>query len=89
MYVKPKPGLKVREPVAPFAVLPPEGKAVPDGDPYWNRRIRSGDVERVEGLIAFATKTPDGGAPIAQSGVFGEKRDVVTAAYADEQAKEE
>jgi len=53
MYVKPKPGLKVREPAAPYAVLPPEGKEVPDDDPYWTRRIRSGDVT-VEQAPAYA-----------------------------------
>ena len=28
-----------------FQVLPPEGKDVPEGDLFWARRIKDGDVE--------------------------------------------
>lgn len=47
MFVKPKPGLKVREPNPPYAHIPEEGKEVP-ADSYWMRRVRDGDVIQVE-----------------------------------------
>ncbi|MDE3022258.1 MAG: DUF2635 domain-containing protein [Pseudomonadota bacterium] len=47
MFVKPVSGLLVREP-ATKQVLPPEGKEVLDGDLFWQRRIRDGDVEIVK-----------------------------------------
>jgi hypothetical protein len=43
MKVVPAAGLIVRDPVS-HAPLPPEGREVADGDLYWLRRIRDGDV---------------------------------------------
>lgn len=43
MFVKPAPGLKVRHPQT-GQHIPAEGVEVPDGDSYWQRRLRSGDV---------------------------------------------
>jgi hypothetical protein len=44
VFVKPKEGLKVRRPTAPYAPLPPEGAEVPDSEIHWHRRIADGDV---------------------------------------------
>lgn len=46
MYVKPKPGLKVRDEHSRLH-LPEEGKEVPESS-YWLRRLRSGDVVKVD-----------------------------------------
>lgn len=43
MKVKPAPGRSVRDPTTKL-LLPPEGREVRDGDPFWARRIRDGDV---------------------------------------------
>lgn len=43
MLVKPAPGRTVRDPHS-MALLPPEGREVPDGDAFWLRRLRDGDV---------------------------------------------
>jgi Protein of unknown function (DUF2635) len=43
MWVKPAPGRTVRDPRS-MAKLPDEGREVPDGDLFWVRRIRDGDV---------------------------------------------
>jgi hypothetical protein len=42
MFVKPKPGLVVRDPISKRP-LPAEGAEVP-AEGYWLRRLRSGDV---------------------------------------------
>jgi hypothetical protein len=42
IYVKPSPGLKVRDPASRLH-LPPEGKRVAETS-YWIRRIKQGDV---------------------------------------------
>lgn len=42
MFVKPAPGLLIRDPLT-MAVLPPEGREVGD-DYFWIRRLRDGDV---------------------------------------------
>ena len=60
MIIKPAPGLKVRDPVSK-RLLPAEGLEVPETNTYWARRLRSGDVVRVEapasdGLEAFEGK---------------------------------
>lgn len=57
LFVKPAPGLTVRDPAAPGAApLPSEGKAVPR-DSFWLRRIADGDVEETsEKAIAAALK---------------------------------
>jgi hypothetical protein len=43
MLVKPAPGRTVRDPHT-MAVLPADGRDVPDNDPFWLRRLRDGDV---------------------------------------------
>jgi hypothetical protein len=45
--IKPKPGLIVRDPVT-FRPLAPEGEDKPRFDQYWQRRLRDGDVVKVE-----------------------------------------
>jgi hypothetical protein len=42
VFVKPAPGLKVRDPVS-YKHLPTEGREVPE-DVYWIRRLNVGDV---------------------------------------------
>jgi hypothetical protein len=42
MYVKPAPGLVIRDPDM-LDYLPEAGRAVPETD-YWHRRVRDGDV---------------------------------------------
>jgi hypothetical protein len=42
MYVKPAPGLTIRDPDL-MDLLPGEGREVPDTD-YWHRRLRDADV---------------------------------------------
>lgn len=42
MYVKPTPGLSIRDPDL-MDLLPEEGRLVPDSD-YWVRRVRDKDV---------------------------------------------
>lgn len=46
MRIRPKNGLKVRDPRSKRHI--PIGYVVKDTDPYWYRRLRSGDVEVVE-----------------------------------------
>lgn len=46
MYVKPKPGVIVRDPHTKKPV-PPEGREVPD-ERYWQRRVRDGDLVLAE-----------------------------------------
>jgi len=43
MWVKPAPGRTVRDPISK-AKLPDEGREVKDGDLFWVRRLRDGDV---------------------------------------------
>lgn len=43
MFIKPAPGLKIRDPVSNL-FLTDAGKEVSDTDQYWNRRIADGDV---------------------------------------------
>ena len=72
MYVKPAPGLMLRDPVtkqllsaAPVegvntTVVPDEGLLVDDNDLYWRRRLRDGDAVRASGpkAAAAASNTP-------------------------------
>lgn len=56
MFVKPAPGVLLRDPVTkqllsaapvegvPTTVVPPEGLQVDDNDLYWARRLRDGDA---------------------------------------------
>jgi len=43
MMVYPVEGRAVRDP-RNFQLLPAEGREVPDGDSFWLRRLRDGDV---------------------------------------------
>ena len=43
MIVKPAPGLRVRDP-RNMQHIPEEGISVPDGDPFWMRRLADKDV---------------------------------------------
>ena len=43
MRVIPAPGRAVRDPQS-MQLLPPEGREVPDNDPFWVRRVRDKDV---------------------------------------------
>lgn len=53
MYVRPTPGLKIRDPEL-LDLLPDEGREVADS-PYWLRRIADGDV--IEGAPAKSKPT--------------------------------
>jgi hypothetical protein len=58
MIIKPaKPDVNVPYPMSQ-RTLAPEGAEVPDGDLYWIRRLRAGEVVRVE-------HAPDPTAPVA------------------------
>ncbi|WP_175795965.1 DUF2635 domain-containing protein [Burkholderia anthina] len=57
MKVKPAPGLKVRDPVLKD-YLPAEGREVGDFDLYYIRRLRDGDVVRVDEATSV-TETKD------------------------------
>jgi hypothetical protein len=46
MYVKPAPGLVIRDPDLKD-LLPAEGRKVPETD-YWHRRVRDNDVVLAE-----------------------------------------
>ncbi len=50
MFVRPRPGLKVRDPYLKD-LLPEEGREVPE-DPYWHRRLRDQDVELVAPAVS-------------------------------------
>lgn len=50
MFVKPTPGLKVRDPET-RAFLPNEGREVP-ASIYWTRRLRDGDVVKATPVAA-------------------------------------
>ena len=54
MFVKPADGLKVRD-EASGQHLPPEGKEVPETT-YWLRRLRSGDVVRIDPPVLSETQ---------------------------------
>jgi len=58
MFVRPAPGLKVRDPVL-RDLLPDEGRDVPAED-YWLRRLRDGDV--LEGAAPEPTEPAPGAA---------------------------
>jgi hypothetical protein len=50
MFVKPRPGYVVRDPLRERSwQLPAEGAEVPDNSVYWQRRVRDGDVEQIAG----------------------------------------
>lgn len=47
MTVKPREGVKVRDPLSKRHI-PESGIEVPDSDSYWHRRLQDGDVVQVE-----------------------------------------
>lgn len=49
MYVKPAPGLSIRDPDLKD-LLPASGRSVPDTD-YWLRRVRDKDVSEAEAPV--------------------------------------
>lgn len=55
MFVKPAPGLKVRDPRTKQHI-PETGADVPDGDTYWVRRLLDGDVVQVPPAAPPAAK---------------------------------
>lgn len=57
MFVKPKDGLRVRDPVKGSA-LPENGADVPDNT-FWRRRISDGDVSVVKPSATSAKKKGD------------------------------
>jgi hypothetical protein len=54
LFLKPAPGLTIRDAANKGQVLPPEGKVV-TLTPYWTRRLKEGDV-----VLASAPKTKGG-----------------------------
>ncbi|MBN3057987.1 MULTISPECIES: DUF2635 domain-containing protein [Pectobacterium] len=59
MFVKPKDGRSVRCPVKGIP-LPKDGAEVPN-NPFWNRRVSDGDVERVENITGTDKKRANNG----------------------------
>ena len=57
MKVIPAQGRVVRDPRS-MMLLPEDGREVPDGDPFWARRIRDGDVT-VAGQEPEEQQAPD------------------------------
>ena len=55
MFVKPKDGLSVRDPVK-GSPLPTEGAEVPDNI-FWRRRLRDGDVSIAEKPVTTSVAT--------------------------------
>ncbi len=65
MFVKPADGLKVRDPIKKDH-LPPEGREVDEGDIYWARRLRDGDVVKANAVRgAQAAAAPPAAAAVA------------------------
>ena len=58
MLVKPVPGRTVRDPHS-MALLPEEGREVPDADPFWLRRVRDADVTVAEAPPPEQQQAPD------------------------------
>jgi len=56
MYVKPAPGLSIRDPDLKD-LLPVSGRLVPDTD-YWLRRVRDNDVIEAEAPAEGESPTP-------------------------------
>lgn len=57
MFVKPAPGLKIRDPELKD-LIPDEGREVAADNLYWHRRWRDGDVVLVETSDARAEAQP-------------------------------
>lgn len=48
IYVKPAPGMKIRNPQRGFQHLDEAGDHVPETDSYWQKLLREGDVVRAD-----------------------------------------
>lgn len=57
MFVKPAPGLSIRDPEL-LDLLPAEGREVSDDNMYWQRRVRDRDVVLVKSAQAPAVVPP-------------------------------
>lgn len=57
MFVRPAPGLKVRDPVS-YLHIPEGGKEVPESS-YWVRRLRSGDVVQISDSVVGMVETEE------------------------------
>ncbi len=62
MFVKPAPGVKVRDPHSRLHI-PEDGIEVLDTDTFWTRRLRDGDVVEVEPEKAKPDPAPAAEAP--------------------------
>lgn len=58
MYIKPRPGLTVFDPVRK-QFMPEEGMPVDENDLYWAARLRDGDVVQVDAAGAQASPTTE------------------------------
>ncbi|CUI48044.1 DUF2635 domain-containing protein [Achromobacter denitrificans] len=56
MYIKPRPGLKVFDPVRK-QFMPDEGMPVDENDLYWAARMRDGDVVEADAPGARTSTT--------------------------------
>ena len=64
MFVKPAEGRMVRRPDT-FVHLLAEGERVPDGDEFWIRRLRDGDVVKADEPSGFFEIGKHAAAPAA------------------------
>jgi hypothetical protein len=58
MFVIPKPGVRVRRPVPPYAHVPVEGLEVPE-ESYWLRKVSDGDLLIGQPPVAHPTKSKE------------------------------
>ena len=58
MYIKPRSGLKVFDPVRKH-FMPEEGTPVDENDLYWAARLRDGDVVKADARGVQASPTTD------------------------------
>lgn len=54
MFIRPKTGIKIRDPLTKL-LIPEEGCQVVE-DIYWHRRVRDGDAEIIQAPVV--SKTP-------------------------------
>ena len=58
IFIKPAPGMRVRNPDQNYQLLPPEGEYVPRS-PYWAKKIRDRVVLVVAGPAAASTPSEE------------------------------
>lgn len=63
MFVYPKAGVLTRDPVKKD-LLPEIGREVPDGDPYWLRRVADGDVSTAKPAAPKPTSKKSNGSEL-------------------------